>query len=89
MMAIIQALAIEAHDAGWTEISAVLEQHPAFGKEAIASLAYATVGGHGFLKKLTEEQLGRFYRWMLIAYPPSASDHRAAGAVGPSQAAII
>jgi hypothetical protein len=89
MMAAIQALAIEAHDVGWTEIWAVLDQHPAFGKEAIASLAYATVGGHGFLKKLTEEQLGRFYRWMLVAYPPSASDHRVAGAVGPSQAAIM
>jgi len=89
MLAAIQALATEAHDAGWTEIWPVLEQHPGFGKEAVASLAYATVGGHGFLKKLTEEQLGDFYRWMLVAYPPSASDHQVSGAVGPSQAAIM
>lgn len=89
MLAAIQALATEAHDAGWTEKWPTLEQHPSFGKEAIASLAYATVGGHGFLKKLTEKQLGDFYRWMLVAYPIAASDHQFSGAVGPSQAAIM
>ena len=89
MLAAIQALATEAHDAGWTEIWPVLEQHPSFGKEAIASLAYGTFGGHGFLKKLTEKQLGDFYLWMLVAYPLAVSDHQFSGAVGPSQAAIM
>ena len=89
MLIAIQLLATETHDAGWSEIWPVLDRYPAFGKEAIASLAYGTLGSRGFLQNMSEEQVGAFYHWMLVAFPPTASDHQFAGAVGPAHAAVM
>lgn len=89
MLTAIQLLATETHDAGWSEIWPVLDRYPAFGKEAIASLAYGTLGSRGFLQNMSEEQVGAFYHWMLVAFPPAASDHQFAGAVGPAHAAVM
>jgi hypothetical protein len=89
MVCAIEALLSGARDAGWPEIWPVIRDYPEFGRLVIGSVSYAHAGSADFLTRLTEEQLGEFYVWMLVNYPPSPLDHRSAGAVGPGQTAVM
>jgi hypothetical protein len=89
MVGVIEATLSGAQDAGWCDIWPIIRDYPEFGRSLIGSVSYAHAGAADFLQKLTDEQLGEFYVWMLVNYPPSPLDHRSSGAVGPSQTAVM
>jgi hypothetical protein len=89
MVGAIEALISGTHDAGWQEIWPVMRDYPDFGRVVVGSVSYASPGAATFVEKLNEDQLGTFYIWLLTNYPPSPLDHRGAGAMGPSQTAVM
>jgi hypothetical protein len=89
MVGAIEALISGTHDAGWSEIWPIIRDYPDFGRIVVAAVSYASPGSANFLEKLSEDQVGDFYIWLLANYPPSALDHRGAGAIGPSETAVM
>jgi len=89
MIGALEAILSTCDDADWCDIWPLLEEYPTFGRSLIESVSYGHGGAASFLTKLTAKQLGEFYAWMLVNYPPSGMDHKHSGAVGPSQTAVM
>src|ERR1019366_2994530 len=76
MIGAIEALTVGTNDADWPNIWPIIRDHPEFGRSLIGSISYGHTGTADFLlQKLTEEQLGELYAWLLVNYPPSSLDH--------------
>jgi hypothetical protein len=89
MVAAIEAVLSGAPGAGWPDIWPTIRDHPDFGRFVIGAVSYKHGGAANFITKLTENQLGEFYVWMLMNYPPLPNDHRHSGAVGEAQTAVM
>jgi hypothetical protein len=69
MRGAIEALLMNASDAGWARVWPILSTHKDFGRQVMESLSYGRPGGVDFVKNLTEQQLGELYVWMVENYP--------------------
>jgi hypothetical protein len=67
----------------------VIREYSEFGRNLVESLSYGRGGTANWLSKLSEDQIGEFYVWMMSNYPPSQSDHRGARAMSPRQGAVM
>lgn len=65
MRGAIEALLMNASDAGWASVWPILTTRRDFGRQVIESLSYGRPGGLDFVKNLTEPQLGELYIWMV------------------------
>ena len=69
MMAAIHTLVMNAPDAGWRTVWPLITQSDDLGRTVIETVAYGDPGHASFISKLTEEQQGELYLWMVRNYP--------------------
>jgi len=88
MRAAMEALIMNAPDAGWPSVWPIFVRHNDFGKQVIESLSYGRQGGLNFVDNLTEAQAGDLFIWMVENYP-IVERRRLSGAMSSVDTAIM
>jgi hypothetical protein len=74
MLAAIEALVVNASDAGWPKVWPAINESDDLGCSVIESITYVDPGHASFIRKLDESQLAELYLWMVRHYP--YAEHR-------------
>lgn len=81
----VSNLMSHGHDAGWSLLWPFFQKDKQFGREVILHNGLRN-SGSSFFQKLSDEQIGDFYSWMIVEFPHS-NDRRGGGWVGPDERA--
>lgn len=81
-LALASTLVNASEDANWNVLWPLVQGDAQFGRELLEGVSYGSLEKSSFTAKLSDQQLGELYGWLLEQYPPG-SDRRASGAVGP------